>query len=139
VDGVGYGCVVVAGLSLSLRRWAPTAGVLAAGGAVVLYAARDYPGGPVFVAPLVAAFFLASVHSLRSTLPAVSAATAALLVTGLVDGTADGAGWLPLVFVCWMAAAVLLGEAARARRGHVVALEERASGIRRPARCAGGP
>jgi signal transduction histidine kinase len=126
LDGVGYGCVVVAGLSLSLRRRAPTVGVLAAGGAVALYAVRDYPGGPVFLAPLVAAFFLASAHSLRRTLPAVAAATAALLVTALADGTGDSAGWLPVVFVGWMTAAVLLGEAARARRDRFAALEERA-------------
>ncbi len=126
VDGLGFGCVVVAGMSLSLRRRAPTVGVLAAGGAVALYTARDYPGGPVFVAPLLAAFFLASVHPRRRTLPVVAAATAVLLVTGLVEGSADDAGWLPVVFVGWMIAAVLLGEAARARRDHVAALEDRA-------------
>lgn len=126
LDGVGYGCVVVAGLSLSLRRLAPTVGVLAAGGAVAVYAARQYAGGPVFVAPLVAAFFLASARSRRRTVPAVVAGTAALLVTGVVAGTAGGAGWLPVVFVGWMTAAVLLGEAARARRERVVWLEERA-------------
>jgi signal transduction histidine kinase len=126
LDGLGYVFVVVAGLSLSLRRWAPTVGVLAAGGAVALYAARNYPGGPVFVVPLVAAFFLASARPRVRAVPAVAAATAAVLVSGLVDGTADGAGWRPLVFVGWVGAAVLLGEAARARQGHLAALEDRA-------------
>jgi signal transduction histidine kinase len=126
LDGLGGGCVVVAGLALSLRRRAPVVGVLAAGGAVALYAARGYPGGPVFVAPLVAAFFLASARDRRRTVPAVAAVTAALLVTGLADGTGDEAGWLPLVFVGWMVAAVLLGESARAKRAHFAGLEERA-------------
>jgi len=125
LDAVGYGCLVVAGVSLSLRRWAPVVAVLVAGGVVALYAAREYPGGPVFVAPLVAAFLLASARSRRRTVPAVLAATAGLLVTGLITGTAESAGWLPLVFVGWMTAAVLLGEAARGRRDRVAWLEER--------------
>src|SRR5262249_13382092 len=124
LDAVGYGCLVVAGGSLSTGHRAPVVMMLVAGGVVALYAAREYPGGPVFVAPLVAAFLLASVRSRRQTVPAVLASTAGLLVTGLITGTAESAGWLPLVFVGWMTAAVLLGEAARGRRDLVAGLEE---------------
>jgi signal transduction histidine kinase len=125
MDAAGLACVVVAGLSLSLRRWAPGVGMLVAGGAVAVYAAREYPGGPVFVIPLVAAFLLASVRDRRRTVPVVLAATGGLLVTGVVSGTAENAGWLPVVFVGWMSAAVLLGETARSRRDRLAWLEER--------------
>src|SRR5262249_57862562 len=96
-----------------------------AGGVVALSAAREYPGGPVFAAPLVAAFLLASARSRRQTVPAVLASTAGLLVTGLITGTAESAGWLALVFVGWMTAAVLLGEAGRGRGGRCGWLVER--------------
>lgn len=39
LDSLGYGCAVVAGLSLSLRRRAPAAGLVAAAAAVALYSA----------------------------------------------------------------------------------------------------
>jgi signal transduction histidine kinase len=126
IDELGYGCVLVAGLSVALGRRAPTVGFLAASGAVAVYAARDYPGGPVFITPLVAAFLLARTRSRVRTICAVAAGVAALLFSGLVDGTDGGEGWLPLVYVGWMSAAVLLGETARARRDHLAALEERA-------------
>ncbi len=125
LDAVGYGCVIIAGLALSLRRQAPAAGLVVAAVAVALYAARGYPGGPVFVAPLVAAFFLASARPRGRAVPVVVAATATVLLAGVVGGGGE-AGWIPLVYVAWMGAAVLLGEAARARIAHVAAVEERA-------------
>lgn len=125
LDGIGYGCAAVAGLSLSLRRRAPEAGLLAAGAAVGLYSARNYPGGPVFVTPLVGAYFLAGSRPRRRTIPFVVVATSGVLVSGLVGGTGGGSGWIPLMYLGWMAAAVLLGEAARGRRAHFAAVEER--------------
>ncbi|HEX2273737.1 MAG TPA: sensor histidine kinase [Acidimicrobiales bacterium] len=125
LDAVGYGCVIVAGLALSLRRRAPAAGLVVATAAVAAYAARGYPGGPVFVAPLVTAFFLASARPRGRTVPVVVAATVAVLLAGVADGEGE-ARWIPLVYVGWMGAAVLLGEAARAKSAHVAAVEDRA-------------
>lgn len=130
LDAVGYGCVAVAGWALSLRRGAPALGLVVAAAAVTLYAARGYPGGPVFITPMVAAFCLASARPRARTVPVVVTVTGCFLLAGLVDGTGD-AGWITLVFVGWMGAAVLLGEAAQARHAHLLAVAERAEYLER--------
>jgi signal transduction histidine kinase len=127
LDPVGYACLVVAGAALALRRRLPAVALLLASAAVGVYGARSYPGGPIFVTPLVAVYSVAALLPRRRSIPAVAAATLIVLVPALVfDHSTDGSALIALVYVGWVAAALLLGEAGRARREYLVGLEERA-------------
>src|SRR5215208_7441613 len=59
LDALAYACLVVAGESLALRRRFPAVALLLASAAVGVYAARSYPGGPIFVMPLVGVYSVA--------------------------------------------------------------------------------
>jgi signal transduction histidine kinase len=127
LDAVAYACLVVAGASLAVRRRFPEVALLLSSAAVGVYAARSYPGGPIFVMPLVAVYSVAGLWPRRRSVPLVAAATLTVLVPALVfDRSTDDPGLIALVFVGWVAVALLLGEASRARRAYLVGLEERA-------------
>jgi signal transduction histidine kinase len=123
LDALAYTSLVVAGASLALRRRLPAVALVMASAAVGVYAARDYPGGPIWVVPLVAVYSVACCWPRRRTAPVVAVALLTVLVPGLVGG---GPGLIALVYVGWAAVALLLGEAARGRHEHVASLEERA-------------
>ena len=124
VDGVAYGCIVAAGAALGGRRIRPLATVAVVTAALAVYLARDYPGGPVFVALFIALYSLAGAVDRRLALAAGAGASGTLVAVGLLAGT--GPGLVHLVFVGWSAAAVFMGDAARSRRQHRAGLEERA-------------
>jgi signal transduction histidine kinase len=127
LDAVAYACLVVAGTSLAFRRRLPGGALMMASAAVGVYAARDYAGGPIWVMPLVAVYSLACCWPRRSTVPVVAVALLTVLVPGLVfHRSGGGPGLIALVYVGWAAAALLLGEAARARHEHMAGLDERA-------------
>ena len=127
LDAVAYACLVVAGASLAVRRRFPAVALLLASAAVGVYAARSYPGGPIFVMPLVAVYSVAGLWPRRRSVPLVAAATLTVLVPALVfDRSTDEPGLIALVYVGWVAVALLLGEASHARREYLVGLEERA-------------
>src|SRR5215217_54637 len=127
LDAVAYASLVVAGSSLALRRRLPAGALMMASAAVGVYAARDYPGGPIWVIPLLAVYSVAGCRPPRRTVPVVALALLTVLVPGLVfHGSGGGPGLIALVYVGWAAAALLLGEAARARHERVAALAERA-------------
>jgi len=127
LDAVAYACLVVAGSSLALRKRLPAVVVLMASAAVGVYAARDYAGGPIWVVPLFAVYSVAGCWPRRRTVPVVALALLTVLVPGLVFGrSGDRPGLIALVYVGWAAAAMLLGEAARARHERMAALDERA-------------
>src|SRR4051812_14634338 len=56
LDPLAYASMVVAGGALGLRRW-PVATVALVTGALGVYLARGYPGGPVFVTLFVALYW----------------------------------------------------------------------------------
>jgi signal transduction histidine kinase len=127
LDAVAYACLVVAGASLAVRRRFPAVALLLASAAVGLYAARSYPGGPIFVMPLLAVYSVAGLWPRRRSVPLVAGATLTVLLPALVfDRSTDDSGLIALVYVGWVAVALLLGEASRARREYLVGLEERA-------------
>ena len=127
LDALAYACLVVAGASLAVRRRFPAVALLLASAAVGVYAARSYPGGPIFVMPLVAVYSVAGLWPRRRSVPLVAGATLTVLVPALVfDRSTDEPGLIALVYVGWVAVALLLGEASRGRREYLVGLEERA-------------
>ena len=127
LDAVAYACLVVAGASLAVRRRFPAAALMLASAAVGVYAARSYPGGPIFVAPLVGVYSVAGVWPRRRSVPLVAVATLTVLLPALVfDRSTADPGLIALVYVGWVGVALLVGEAARTRREYLVGLEERA-------------
>lgn len=124
VDGLGYGCLVVASGALPLRRRQPLVTVAIVTIALAVYLARGYPGGPVYLALFIALYSLAGTTDRRLAFAAGTVASATLVTVGLVADT--GPGLFHLVFVGWAAAAVFLGDAVRSRRQHLAGLRERA-------------
>jgi signal transduction histidine kinase len=123
LDALAYGSMIVAGAALGLRR-RPVAVVVLVTGALCVYLARGYPGGPVFVTLFVALYWLATSHGRRLAFAGAAASAGALVVIGQVAHT--GPGLAHLVFVGWAAAAVFLGDAVRSRRAYLVGLEQHA-------------
>jgi signal transduction histidine kinase len=127
LDAAGYACLVVAGAALAVRRRLPAAALLLASAAVGVYAARSYPGGPIFLMPLVGVYSVAELRPRRRSLPLVAAAVLMVLLPALAfDRSTEEPGLIALVYLGWVAVALLLGEASRGRREHLVGLEERA-------------
>jgi len=127
LDAVAYSCLVVAGTSLAFRRRLPAVALMMASAAVGVYAARDYPGGPIWVVPLVGVYSVAGRWRRRRTVALVALALLTVLVPGLVfHRSGGGPGLIALVYVGWAAAALLLGESARARHERIASLDERA-------------
>jgi signal transduction histidine kinase len=127
LDAVAYACLVVAGASLAVRQRFPAVALMLSSAAVGVYAARSYPGGPIFLTPLVGVYSVTEVWPRRRSVPWVAAAALTVLVPALVfDRSTGEPGLLALVYVGWVGVALLLGEAARTRRDYLVGLEERA-------------
>ncbi len=124
LDTLAYGLIVVGGGSLALRRRSPLTSVVVVGGALGVYAARDYVGGPIFVTAWLALYSLASAGNRRRSYGAAVGLAGSLIGVGVVGDT--GSPLIHIVFVGWSAAAVLLGDAVHNRRQNLVALEERA-------------
>jgi signal transduction histidine kinase len=124
LDALAYLTMVAAGAALAGRRRWPLGVVAVVTGALGLYLARGYPGGPVFVCLFVALFSVAMTRSRLVAFSTAAAAAGSLVIIGEVAGT--GPGLVHLVFIGWTAAAVFLGDAVRSHRGHLTALEERA-------------
>jgi signal transduction histidine kinase len=125
VDGLGYSVVVLSGAALALRRrWPlPVFGVVTA--LLALYAARNYAGGPVYAAFGIALYSVAISTDRRRALLLGAAGVVALFVPHITLAR-RGAGWVPLLFLSWVAGIVFFGDAARNRRAYFAALEQRA-------------
>ncbi|WP_426507312.1 sensor histidine kinase [Dactylosporangium sp. McL0621] len=127
VDGWAYGLVVVSCAALLVRRRypLPVAGVL--GAALLAFAVRDYPGGPLVVAVMVALYTVGVRLGRRQALAA--AAVAAVLVAArsatavAAHGQVSAFSWAA---PGWVVACLLAGMVVRARRQTVQALRDRA-------------
>lgn len=129
LDGLGYVLLAVAGLSVAgCRRW-PRAVTGVTTAVLCLFVVRNYPNGPVWATGWLALGALSWRTSRRTALLGAVAMLAALTVAAVIAGSS---GWLlPLVFLGWSAAAVLLGEALRNRRSLLLGLQERARFLER--------
>jgi signal transduction histidine kinase len=126
LDALAYALMVVAGGALALRRRFPVAVLAAVTIALVVYGARDYPGGPVYVAVYAAIYTVASMMERRRSFPLAVAAMVALSIPGFFGGAGSDLGWIHLAYVGFAAAAVFAGDAVRNRRAYLAGLEERA-------------
>jgi signal transduction histidine kinase len=125
LDAFGYVCIVVAGGSLAARRRLPFTVLVVSTAAMVLYAARAYPGGPVYLAPIIAMYTFATLSPRRTWAPGVVTAVAAISIVGAIQSDDTGTSWFHLVYFTWGIAAGFVGDGVRLRREHVAAVEER--------------
>jgi signal transduction histidine kinase len=114
----------VAGLALAFRRAFPLGQYVVAMGATLVYAAADYPGGPIFGVAFASALAMVAATEPRVWMPAVLAGSALL-----VGAEAAVNGWslhlLGLAAV-WIVGSVLFGEANRLRSAQLRTVEARA-------------
>lgn len=125
LDWLGVVLILAAGVSLTWRRVVPVATLIVATGAITLYAAFDIQGGPVYLAPLVAVFTIASLDGRRRAVPYAIGATAVSWAAALAR-LDNGAALAHLLYLSWAVGAVLLGDAVHNRREYLKGLEERA-------------
>jgi signal transduction histidine kinase len=122
-DAVGYALLVLAGVTMGLcRRWPRLAAgtVTAILGVLIV---RHYPAGPVWGTGWIALGAL-SWRTGRRT--AIAGAVAMLAVLSVLAVLAGHSALLLVIFAGWAAAAVLGGDALRARNSRLAALQERA-------------
>jgi signal transduction histidine kinase len=125
LDTLGYTLVVVAGGSLAWRRRFPYTVLAVSTAAMLLYAARLYPGGPVYIAPVIAMYTVATLSPRRIWVPSVLVAVGAISIVGAIQANDTGTSWFHLVYFTWGVAAGFVGDGVRLRRQHVLAVEER--------------
>ena len=125
IDLGAYVAVAVAGLPLAVRRRWPLAALFGSAAGVMVYVVREYAGGPVYLAPLVAIYTLAVRRDRRRALVPTTVAIGALIVAGVVVDP-KGNGVIHVLYISWAVAALFIGESTRSRRERVAALEERA-------------
>jgi signal transduction histidine kinase len=126
VDALTVVCILVAAGALTVRRRWPTAvlGVITVVTAV--YAGRNYPGGPFFLALFVAVGTLASEVDTRAAVVPIVIAMVPLAVVGFVVDNPTEPGWAHLLYLSWAIVAFLAGKAVRDRRELLRGLRERA-------------
>lgn len=126
IDAGAVALMAVAGGCLTWRRVYPRAVVIVSAVAITVYAALNYVGGPVYLAPLIGLYTIASIHGRRRAIPYAVLATTISFVVAFTRGV-DNGGLLPhLLYLSWAIGAVLLGDAVANRRQYLLSLEERA-------------
>jgi len=131
LDALGYALLVSAGASVALwRRW-PQVVVGVAIAVLGLVIGRHYPNGPVWITGWVALLALSWRTNRRTALIGAGVMFAVLSIVAVsVDGL-HAPLLLPVIFLGWSAAAVLLGDVLRNRRNYLTGLEERARYLER--------
>ena len=131
LDALGYALLVSAGASVALwRRW-PQVVVGVATAVLGFVIVRHYPNGPVWITGWVALLALSWRTNRRTALIGAGVMFAVLSIVAVsVDGL-HTPPLLPVIFLGWSAAAVLLGDVLRNRRNYLTGLEERARYLER--------
>lgn len=123
IDALAVGISAAAGVILVGRRhwpWAVFGFVVAA---AVVFTARSYPGGPIYLAVGVALYSVATV-SARTVAYVTAGTTGALLFASSAAARGD-VDLNDLLFFGWPAVAVLAADAVRGRRERTAAAAER--------------
>jgi signal transduction histidine kinase len=126
LDWGGVTLIVACGVALVWRRVTPILSLVVTAAAITIYAAFDYQGGPVYLAPLIALFTIASIDGRWKALPYALAVTVISFVVAFTRGVENGALLPHLLYLSWAIGAVLLGDLMLNRRQYLLSLEERA-------------
>jgi signal transduction histidine kinase len=117
---------VVIGGALVLRRAAPEVSLAVTVAGLGIWTVADFAGGPIYLAPLVPLYTIATFGDRRRTVTTVVAFAVAFLIIGLFSrDRADHLGFL-LAYAGWAGGSVFLGTAQHNRRAYLAELEQRA-------------
>jgi signal transduction histidine kinase len=117
---------VAIGGALVLRRAAPEVSLAITVVGLGIWTIADFAGGPIYLAPLVPLYTIATFGDRRRTLTTTVAFAVAFLAIGLLShDRAAHLGFL-LAFAGWAGGAVFLGTAQYNRRAYLAELEQRA-------------
>ncbi len=124
-DALAYALAAIAGASLIARRRRPLAVFAVTLGAMVVFAARGYPGGPALLSILIAVYTAASLDTrVRSAALGLTAGVG-LSVSRLIF-TRETVGSTTVNALGWIGAALFLGWAVANRRAFVAETRDRA-------------
>jgi signal transduction histidine kinase len=117
---------LVIGGVLVFRRVAPEVTLVVTVAGLGVWTLADFGGGPIYLAPLVPLYTIATFGDRRRTITAVVALTVVFVGVALVSNDrAAHLGYL-LAFFGWAGGAVFLGVAHHNRRAYLAELEQRA-------------
>ncbi|HKT02804.1 MAG TPA: sensor histidine kinase [Rugosimonospora sp.] len=127
LDAIAYVLVVAAGAALAARRRYPLGLVGLVGAALLVFAVRDYPGGPLVLAVMVALYTAGTRLDRRRALGV--GAVAVVLVAARSVAILHGYGQVSAFNWAapgWVLACLLAGMVVRARRQAIQAIRDRA-------------
>jgi signal transduction histidine kinase len=117
---------VVIGGALVLRRVAPEVSLAVTVAGLGIWTVADFAGGPIYLAPLVPLYTIATFGDRRRTVTTFVVFAVAFLVIGLFShDRAAHLGFL-IAYAGWAGGAVFLGAAQHNRRAYLAELEQRA-------------
>jgi signal transduction histidine kinase len=114
------------GAALALRRLAPELSLAGTVVGLAVWTAADFAGGPIYLAPLVPLYTIATAGDRRRTLIAAAGMTAGFLVIAPLSHDRGAHLGFLLAFAGWAGGAVFLGTAQYNRRAYLAELEQRA-------------
>jgi signal transduction histidine kinase len=127
MDILGYAVVVVCCALLAVRRRFPLPVAAAVGAGLLLFALRDYPGGPLILPVMIALYTVGTSQERRAALLVGVAATAVVVVRAWATTAAHGqVSAFTWAAPGWVIASLVGGAAVRSRRQAVEALRQRA-------------
>lgn len=129
VDAGAFGAAVVAAVGLAWWRRRPWACWAVTFAAALVYTARAYPGGPIYVAAAVGVY-AAAVRLARSRAYALAGLLGVVLFATSLAARGEVAG-NDVLFLAWPAVAVLVADAVRGRQERATAAAERQRFARR--------
>lgn len=92
VPAPAFALIVVAGASLTLRRWAPLVALALCAAASALYLSLGYPYGPMLAATAITGYATGSALPVRRSLPAVGLAIGLVVLPFGLDDRASSGG-----------------------------------------------
>ena len=129
VDALAVGAMLAACCSLAFRRVATVAVLVVITGALLVYTAREYAGGPIYLTLAVVLYTLGATRDWIHAVVPVGMSVTVMVVGATVMTGGDELTWHVAVFPGWAAAALFLGTASRNRRAYLQGLEERARSL----------
>jgi signal transduction histidine kinase len=127
LDGWAYALVIVACTALVVRRRHPLAVAGVVGAALLVFAVRDYPGGPLVVAVMVALYTVGAGLGRQQALVAGGVAVVLLAARSVAIVAAHGrVSTYSWAAPGWVVACLLAGMVVRSRRQAVQAIRNRA-------------
>ncbi|HEV7804626.1 MAG TPA: sensor histidine kinase [Solirubrobacteraceae bacterium] len=126
LDALAYALLAGAGLSFALRGPHPYASCAIALACTVAYLLAGYGDGPIYVAAFLGLVRVVEVAERRVWIPVAAVGALGIAVAHVVRDGWSASASIAVSTVVWLVAAVLGGEALRARRGQAAALVARA-------------